>query len=70
MSKGGMITPTFSSSRIHSTEYRKSSQVRGSPSDHLRPSRSVHVTVIASSPSSRTTPPLSMVGMLVARSGM
>ena len=57
-------TPALSLSRTHSQAYLKSSQVSGWPSDHLRPSRSVHVTVIASPPSPGTlTPPLSRVGI-------
>ena len=45
----------------------KSSQVRSWPSDHFRPSRRVHVTVIASPPSpGALTPPLSRVGIVVA----
>src|SRR5262247_111821 len=68
--KPEVTTPTLSLSRTHWAAYLKSSQVSGCPSDHFRPSRRVHVTVIASplSPGA-LTPPLSTVGTLVARSG-
>ena len=58
-----VTTPVFSGSRTHSHAYLKSSHVRGSPSDHLRPSRSFQVTVIASPPSPTVTPPLAVVGI-------
>ena len=59
-----VMTPTLSLSSTHSHAYLKSSQVRGWPSDHLRPSRSFQVTVIASPPSPGTlTPPLAVVGI-------
>ncbi len=62
--------PVLSGSSTHSWAYLKSSHVRGSPSDHLRPLRSFHVTVIPSPPVPGTfTPPLSSVGTSVARSG-
>ena len=69
-SKPEVTTPTLSGSMTHSQAYLKSSQVRSWPSDHLRPSRSFQVTVIASPLSPGTlTPPLSSVGISAARSG-
>src|SRR3954469_24489311 len=62
-SQPAVTTPVLSLSRTHSHAYLKSSQVRGSPSDHLRPSRSFQVTVIASPFSPSVTPPLSVVGI-------
>ena len=57
-------TPVLSLSMTHSHAYLKSSQVRGWPSDHFRPSRSFQVTVIASPLSPGTfTPPFSVVGI-------
>ena len=65
-----VMTPTLSGSMTHSHAYLKSSQVMSLPSDHLRPSRSFQVTVIASPLSPGAfTPPLSSVGMSAARSG-
>ena len=53
----------LSLSMTHSHAYLKSSQVRGWPSDHLRPSRSFQVTVIASPFWPSVTPPFSVVGI-------
>jgi hypothetical protein len=66
-----VITPTLAGSMTHSKAYLKSSQSRASPSDHMRPSLRVHVTVMASPPvPGATTPPFSVVGTSVARSAM
>ena len=63
-SKPAVTTPVLSLSMTHSHAYLKSSQVRGWPSDHLRPSRSFQVTVMASPLSPGTfTPPFSVVGI-------
>ena len=62
-SQPAVMTPVLSLSRTHSHAYLKSSQVRGSPSDHLRPSRSFQVTVIASPFWPTVTPPLAVVGI-------
>src|SRR3954454_9582112 len=63
-SQPAVTTPVLFLSRTHSHAYLKSSHVSGSPSDHLRPSRSFQVTVIASPLSPGTlTPPLAVVGI-------
>src|SRR4051794_18110966 len=62
--------PVFAGSMFQARVNSKSSQVIGWPSDHFTPSLSVYVTVIASPLSPGTlTPPLTVVGTSVARSG-